>query len=181
MNIHQLQLTYSTQEDRLILRINSKENEEIRLFLTRRMLVSFWDILTQAVNHSISQKTFDDIKNPAINSTPEVQKMKQQVQHQDIVDKSDYKTPFNEGNKFPIGESPALIEKITINTLENTTTTLIFYSNNGQNINLNLNQQLLHNLSDLIIKVIPSTDWNITLAGGINMLITEGKGNLALH
>jgi hypothetical protein len=38
MNIHQMQLSYSTQEDRIILRINSKENEEIKTSLNNRVL-----------------------------------------------------------------------------------------------------------------------------------------------
>jgi hypothetical protein len=37
-----------------------------------------------------------------------------------------------------MGEAPILIAKITINTYENNNTTLIFESDNGQNINLNL-------------------------------------------
>jgi hypothetical protein len=41
----------------------------------------------------------------------------------------------NNGNKFPMGEAPILIAKITINTYENNNTTLIFESDNGQNIN----------------------------------------------
>jgi hypothetical protein len=42
-----------------------------------------------------------------------------------------------------MGEVPILIAKITINTYENNNTTLIFESDNGQNINLNLDPQLL--------------------------------------
>jgi hypothetical protein len=47
-----------------------------------------------------------------------------------------------------------MIAKITINTYENNNTTLIFESDNGQNINLNLDPQLLLNLSNLLTKVI---------------------------
>jgi hypothetical protein len=182
MNIHQLQITYSAPEDRLILRINNKEEEEMRLFLTRKIVASFWDILAQSINHSNSQQpTLDDIKKPVVKATPEVQEMQQQMTHQDIINQSDYETPFSDGNKFPLGEPPILVEKITINVFENKMTTLIFSSGNRQDINLNLNQQSLHNLFDLITKVIPSTDWNIGLAGETNALISDAKNSLALH
>jgi hypothetical protein len=45
------------------------------------------------------------------------------------------------------------VEKVTINVYENNNTALIFESNNGQNINLNLTPQLLLNLSDLLIRI----------------------------
>jgi hypothetical protein len=35
--------------------------------------------------------------------------MEQQIQHQDMIEKSDYETPFNNGNKFPMGETPILV------------------------------------------------------------------------
>lgn len=181
MNIHQLQITYSNQEDRLILRINSQERDEMRLFLTQRIMILFWDILIQSINHYTQQQTLNNAKEPAVNLAPKVEEIQQQIQHQNIIDQSDYKTPFNDGNKFPAGESPILVEKITINNLANNTSTLIFSSGDGQNISLNLNQQLLHNLSNLIIKVIPSTNWDIGLMDKANALIPENRDKLALH
>ncbi|CAB5495167.1 hypothetical protein THERMOT_256 [Bathymodiolus thermophilus thioautotrophic gill symbiont] len=186
MNIHQMQISYSNQEDRLILSINSKENEELRLFLTRRIVASFWEILNKTISHSLSIATPNDILKPK-DGQPESQKkqmeqkMEQQIQHQNIIEKSDYETPFNNGNKFPVGEAPILVEKITINVYENNNTALIFESNNGQNINLNLNPQLLHNLSDLLIRVMPSTNWNIDLMSETNILIPDNQDKLALH
>jgi hypothetical protein len=77
----------------------------------------------------------------------------------------------NSAVKFPMGEAPILIAKITINTYENNNTTLIFESDNGQNINLNLDPQLLLNLSNLLTKVMSSTDWNISSIEKNNALI----------
>ena len=107
--------------------------------------------------------------------------MEQQIQHQDMIEKSDYETPFNNGNKLPMGETPILVEKITINAYKNNNTTLIFEGDNEQNINLNLNPQLLLNLSNLLTKVMPSTDWNIGSIEKNNTLICENQNKLALH
>lgn len=60
MNIHQMQMSYLTQEDRLILSINSQDKEEFRLFLTRRIIISFWDILNRTITHSLSTHTTPD-------------------------------------------------------------------------------------------------------------------------
>lgn len=40
MNIHQLSVTYSPTEDRLLLRINTTTQEEIQVWLTRRMTMN---------------------------------------------------------------------------------------------------------------------------------------------
>ncbi|MBA5249534.1 hypothetical protein MNB_SUP05-SYMBIONT-4-1382 [hydrothermal vent metagenome] len=188
MNIHQMQISYSPQEDRLILRINSKENEEMRLFFTRRIVTSFWDILNQTINHSLEHHpVLNDMDNASADLGNESarqqmqQQMQQQIHHQDIINESDYATPFNDGNKFPMGETPTLVEKITINAYENGNIKLIFVSDTDKNIDLNLNQSLLHNLSDLLSRVIPSTEWNIGLMGESNVFITEEKKNLSLH
>ncbi|CAC9442824.1 hypothetical protein BSPLISOX_2952 [uncultured Gammaproteobacteria bacterium] len=186
MNIHQMQLSYSTQEDRIILRINSKENEEIRLFLTRRIVTSFWDILNRTIVHALTNqpKLHDMQKIPIPQNTEKeatLKQMEQQIQYQDMIENSSHETPFNNGNKFPMGEAPILIAKITINTYENNNTTLIFESDNGQNINLNLDPQLLLNLSNLLTKVMSSTDWNISSIEKNNALIYENQNKLALH
>ncbi len=193
MNIHQMQISYSNQEDRLVMNINSAEGEEIRLFLTRRIVVSFWDILNQTINHSLINKPdLNDMeKTPVVpitlasgkESTPQQmqQQMEHQAEHQNIINKSDYTTPFNTGNTFPIGETPILIDKITINVYENTNIALIFASADGQDINLNLNSQLLHNILDLLIRVMPSTEWDIGSMDGSGLLITEPQKGLALH
>jgi hypothetical protein len=183
MNIYQMQISYLSQEDRLLLNINSKDNEELRLFLTRRIVISFWEILNKTISHSLSIQSMPDdiLEAPESQKKQLEQQMTQQIQHQDMIEKSDYETPFNNGNKFPMGEAPILVEKITINVYENNNTALIFESNNGKNINLNLNPQLLLNLSNLLTKVIPSTDWNIGLTSEINTLICENQNKLALH
>lgn len=179
--IHQIQVSYSSQEDRLIMNINSKNNEEIRLFLTQRIAVSFLDMLNQTINHSLNNQP-DPVKPLGKESNQNIeQQMKQQIQHQNIINESDYDTPFNAGDKFPIGEVPILVEKITINAYENNNITLIFTSATGQDVNLGLNSQLLHNISDLLIKVIPSTGWKIGLSDKINSLIPKEKDKLTLH
>jgi hypothetical protein len=59
----------------------------------------------------------------AIEKEATLKQMEQQIQYQDMIENSSHETPFNNGNKFPMGEVPILIAKITINTYENNNTT----------------------------------------------------------
>jgi hypothetical protein len=38
-----------------------------------------------------------------------LKQMEQQIQYQDMIENSSHETPFNNGNKFPMGETPILI------------------------------------------------------------------------
>ena len=189
MNIHQMQISYSAQEDRIILNINSKENEEMRLLLTRRIVTSFWDILNRTITHTLTNEPkLNDMQEIPVASIPQnagkeatLKQMEQQIHHQNIINESDYKTPFNTGDTFPMGEAPILVEKITINTYENDNIVFIFESTHEKDMRLNLNLQILHNLSDLLARVMPITEWNIELTEGINALICENQNKLALH
>ncbi|SMN15919.1 hypothetical protein CRYPD_802 [uncultured Candidatus Thioglobus sp.] len=188
-----MQLSYSSQEDRLILSINSKENEEMRLFLTRRIVTSFWDILNRTIDHTSTNKPkLNDMQKIPVTPIPQnagkevtpkqmEQQMEQQIYHQNIISESDYKTPFNKSDKFPMGEAPILVEKITINTYEDGNIMFVFKSIHGKDISLNLNLQILHNLSDLLTKVMPATEWNITLMSKTNVMVHEEKSNASLH
>ncbi len=190
MNIHQVQTSYSAQEDRIIMRINNREDEEISLFLTRRIVVLFLDILNKTIDHTLANNlSINDIqKTPITTLIPSItgdktipKQMENQIYRQNIINNSDYSTPFNKGEYFPMGDSPILIEKITINTSSNDNIVLIFKSTHGKNICLNLNFQILNNLSDLLIKIMPATKWNIDLINNTNVIIQERNSNTLLH
>ncbi len=157
MNIQQLQMTYSNPQDRLILRINSQAGDEVCLFLTRKIVISFLDILTQSIQHSHNQQsTLNEAATPP--------------QH----------TANND--KLPASDPPLLVEKITINTFENNLSTLIFFADNEKTtIRFNLNLQILHHLSDLLHKILPVAEWNITPINPTQVIPHEHKGKPSLH
>lgn len=190
MNIYQVQMSYSAQEDRIIMSINSRANEEMRLFLTRRIVTLFWDIINRTIEHTLVNKPkLNDIQKIPVAPIPlstgkkeTLKEIEQEIYHQNIINESNYTTPFNKGKKFPVGETPILVEKITINTYGNSNIVFVFESIQGKNISLNLNFQILHNLSDLLVKVMAVTDWNIASMNKINMMVVhEEKNNASLH
>ena len=52
--LHQLTLTYSAKQDRLMLRISTKEQNEYQLWLTRRFIRAFWKGLLEAIERDPS-------------------------------------------------------------------------------------------------------------------------------
>ena len=177
MQIHQMQMSYSGEEYRIILRVGGASHEEFSLFLTRRLVNMLWRILMQTIERQ-SEQVANDTKLAA--DIPAVKEMQQEVQHQQMVEQTNYDKPFDKGQTFPIGEAPVLVSNITVNGDNTGATTFIFSNSEGVNITLNLNQQLLHNLCDLLIKIAPSTDWQLPLEGLTSTPIGQ-SGQAVLH
>lgn len=167
MQIQQLQITYSQAEDRLILRINGSKDEEIRLFLSRRFVVEFTDILNKVIDYPHPIKTASDAA------------IKQEIKTQTLINPTDYNTYFDETAKFPIGESPVLIIGANISKNADGGTTITFSSAGDKNINLNLNQQLILSLADLLKQIIPTTGWD--LRGFSSVQVIKNQGQPVLH
>ena len=178
MKIHQLQMRYSPKEDRIILHVVNRKSEEFRLFLTRRLVNDFWKILVSLMQRQSEPMLNDMQRVPEI---PEVKKIKQEIQHQQIIERGNYTTPFNKGKEYPLGKTPILTTKISINTNADNMALIVFSSANGKNINLKLNQELVHNLYELIAKILPSTNWGLVLEGMTNTAIIENKTSPVLH
>jgi hypothetical protein len=107
-------------------------------------LYSFWDILNRTITHTLTNEPkLNDMQEIPVAPIPKnagkeatLKQMEQQIHHQNIINESDYKTPFNTGDKFPMGEAPILVEKITINTYENDNIVFIFESTHEKDMRL---------------------------------------------
>jgi hypothetical protein len=57
MNIHQVSVTYLPEQDRFLARISSREGEELRLWLTRRLLLPLMPVLTKTATEQLARQT----------------------------------------------------------------------------------------------------------------------------
>ncbi len=109
---------------------------------------------------------------------PEVKKIKQEIQHQQIIEKVIISRLSIKEKSLPVEQTPILTTKISINTNNSNMTLFVFSSAYGKNINLNLNKELVHNLYELIAK---STNCGLVLEGVTNTTIIENKTKSVLH
>jgi hypothetical protein len=47
MQIHQLSVSYQAEQDRLLLRVSSTNGQEMRLWLTRRLMLGLWPLISR--------------------------------------------------------------------------------------------------------------------------------------
>ena len=113
MNVHQMSVTYVVEQDRILLRINTTAGEEMRLWLTRRLMLGLWPALQNAIAGTAGQ--------PRANTPvadPAARRMLAEFQRQALLQKSDFSTPYSQQEAaLPLGPEPLLVSEVHLTPL----------------------------------------------------------------
>jgi hypothetical protein len=147
MQISQLQVANDSIQDRLVLRIATQSNEEIRVFITRRFLRELWPYLTAMLNgHLATRPTFSQPGDPS-NESPAA-----------------FDQAFRADNPiYPLGSTPLLASEATLEAAGEGLARLILREGRERNFNLNLNAELLQALCAMLRAASEQAAWNIKL------------------
>ena len=152
--LHQINLGFSPEEDRLLLRINTTGKTEYRLWLTRRYVKLLWKLLTKSV------ESLPDIK---AQSAPETRAAVKSFQRQEARRAADYSKNYEDGEaKRPLGEGAVLLVGVRAGPEKNGTQ-LTLQTKDGRAINLSLERKLLYSLLDLLISSTKQAVWDLDL------------------
>ena len=116
MNIHQVNVSYSGEQDRLLIRINSLKGEEFRAWLTRRLTLKLLPHLGKTAQAQI-EKQFQ--VPPAHTPLPEQkEQLMQNFKKEAAVYDGDFQTPFkDQPAALPLGEEPLLVTELSFTPL----------------------------------------------------------------
>jgi hypothetical protein len=90
MNIHQVNVSYAGEQDRLLLRINSQGGEEFRIWLTRRLTLQLLPVLDKSSQN-------------------------QNFQKEAAAYQGDFQTPYKDQPAvLPLGEEPLLVTELNL-------------------------------------------------------------------
>jgi len=159
--MHQMQLTYVPTEDRLLFRMNTKNRQEFRFWMTRRYVGILWHSLTNII--SKAEKSKEEAPKPAP-VDPLVESTKVEMKHQEMVSKSDFKTEYQESTYLPLGEQPALLFSVAVKPNPNGQAMLCMHPEKGEGVELALNEQILHSLCKLIAETTEKAEWKLHLS-----------------
>ncbi len=158
--MHQMQLTYVATEDRMLFRVNTKERQEFRFWMTRRYVAILWHTLTQL----LANRAPGAERAPAAPlSDPLVEATKQEIKHQEVVAQADFKTQYQESTYLPLGESPILLFSVGVKPGPQGEAILCLHPEQGQGIEMALNEQIVHSICQLILDTVAKADWGLTL------------------
>lgn len=118
MNIHQLSVTYSSEEDRILARINTTAGEEMRLWLTRRLMAGLWPLLSKLMTgHLLRLEAAGSSLDAA---SEELRTMLADFRKQEFLQHADFETPYKEEQaSLPLGEEPLLVTDVDAAPLPN--------------------------------------------------------------
>ena len=155
MRLHQLKLDYIPEQDRLLLRVSTDNQIEVRLWLTRRALRLLWPLLVQMVRASpeIARQSNPEARNALIG-----------MQHEQALRQADFSQSFEDlPRDLPLGAEPVLVARIHASKDETGNQVLGLLPLQGQGIHLTLDHTLLHSLCKLLQDVVAKAEWEIAL------------------
>jgi len=148
-------MAFVVEQDRLLLRISTRDKAEYRLWLTRRVVRSLWAGLL---------KMFED--GPAKDTPIKADKREAilSFEHQSAVEQADFKTPFEEAaDSFPLGEKGVLVAKMRVGRKPDGVYTLTLGPGKGSGISINLDDKLMHSFMQMLIESSKSAEWGLDL------------------
>lgn len=152
--LEQFSASYVSEQDRLLLRVRSSDDAEFRFWITRRYLVLLWPMLMKMAD------AFSALKAPG---DPLTRSALAELAHGEAVGKANFSSAYQDGSLFPLGEEPILLARITVKPLQGNTQTLSLLPQQGQGINLNLDEKLVHVLARLLQEAATAAEWGLSL------------------
>lgn len=155
MRLHQLKLDFIPEQDRLLLRVSTDNQLEVRLWLTRRALRLLWPLLVQIVRSS------PDV---ALQSNPQARDALVGMQHEQALRKANFADAFEDAPRaMPLGAEPILVVHIQTSKDSEGNQVLGLLPQQGQGLHLTLDNTLLHSLCKLLQNVVSQSDWDVAL------------------
>jgi hypothetical protein len=153
--LHQFQMAFVAEQDRMLMRISTQDKAEIRLWLTRRVVRLLWGALLKMVE--IGPK----------NDAPAGSDAHEAIlhfEHQSAVEQSDFKTPFQESaDSYPLGKEGVLVVGMQVSRRQNGVYELKLRPKQGKGIDINLNDKLMHSFMEMLIHSSSRAKWDLEL------------------
>jgi hypothetical protein len=163
MKIHQLSVTYLAEQDRILMRVNTAAAEEMRLWLTRRLMLGLWPLLSKLLTRHLLRleaagtflETADD----------DLKQMLADFRKEEFLKQADFETPYQENQpQLPLDEEPLLITDVDASPLSNGQLRLSFNERppgEGQprSFHMEMNPRLMQVLLHLLEQALGRSQW----------------------
>ncbi len=178
MRLHQLNLQYDPTQDRLLVRISTTAQVELRLWFTRRLTVGVMPLLRKLVAQQTDKRAAlkapgDAVDRPA---NPKIREFLSEIERETALKNSDFATPYKEPPSKP-GVDPKgaahatddtlLVTEIALTPLDNAHLRIKFTGNSGQfapsgksqDVQIELDDKLMHGFLHLLEKAYTNSQW----------------------
>ena len=167
MNVHQLSIAYVPEQDRILVRVNTKQGQELRFWFTRRLTIGLMPLLDRAVTEHVARQgglatshvaAMDDLSKQAM----------AQFKRSENLKTSDFATPYKTPEaSVPVFEQALLVTEINVAPLPNGQLRLSFSEKLSgtpppRSFQMALSDQLIHAFAHLLERALQQSQWQDT-------------------
>jgi hypothetical protein len=163
MSLQQLQVTYHQQQDRVLLRAAFKgpdePRQELRAWITRRMVPPLWSGMLRALSTQISLELPQSAQ-----ASREIIGMKHEASVAEQAARGNFNDGFdNSAQEYPMGEEPLLIDALRFTVNPHEPVRINFAPPDGKGFEIAFSSAVLHAFCKLLQDAVKSAQWNLTL------------------
>lgn len=164
MKIHQLSVTYVAEQDRILVRVNTAAAEEMRLWLTRRLMLGLWPLLSKLLTRHLLKL---EGAGALLDSADEgLKKMLADFRKEEFLKQADFETPYQEIQPpAPPGDGPLLITDVDASPLANGQLRLSFNERlpgdgKPRSFRMEMDPKLMQGLMHLLEQALARSQWS---------------------
>jgi hypothetical protein len=163
MKIHQLSVTYVAEQDRILMRVNTAAAEEMRLWLTRRLMLGLWPLLSKLLTKHLLK--LEPAGTSLETANEDLKKMLTEFRKEEFLKQADFETPYQENQRqLPLGEVPLLITDVDAAPLPNGLLRLSFNERpptegEPRSFRMEMETQLMRGLMHLLEQALLRSQW----------------------
>lgn len=183
MRLHQLNFKFDPGQDRLLLRINTSTQLELRVWLTRRLTVGVLPLLRKLIVDQVAKAEALESANGngATVRDPKIRELLGEIKKDTILKTSDFETPFKEQANQAATAEPAddavLVSEMALTPLTNGHLKIKFtgkpigssqIEHQARNVEIDLDERLMHGFLHLLEKSYAASEWSKTTVAPID-------------
>jgi hypothetical protein len=163
MKIHQLSVNYLAEQDRILMRVNTRDAEEMRLWLTRRLLLGLWPLLSKLLTKHLLKLEAAGTSLEAADE--DLKKMLADFRKEEFLRNADFDTPYQENRPdLPLGDKPLLVTDVDAAPLPNGRLRLGFNerkpnSDKPRSFQMEMEPKLMQGLMHLLEQALARSQW----------------------
>lgn len=168
MKIHQLSVNYVAEQDRIFVRVNTSASEEIRLWLTRRLMLGLWPLLSKLLTQHLLK--LESAGSSLETADEDLKKMLADFRKEQFLQEADFDTPYDDNQTvLPLGEDPVLVTDVDATPLPNGRLRLSFNETlpggkEPRSFQIEMEPQLMQGLMHLLDQALARSRWQEAFA-----------------
>ncbi len=164
MHIHQFNIQYQPEQDRVLARINTSTGLEFRLWLTRRLTLGLLPVLHKVTADQAQKRLVAQPDDGLSAKDPKIREFLSEFKKEQTLQQADFKTPYKEPALGVALEEPLLVSEVQITPLANANLQVKFMANTPhpgtkREVMLELDDKLLHGMLHLLERAHGEAQW----------------------